>query len=1002
MNRLHLSDFDRYIIRQPVFSFNSLFNEEFKTKNLDDIIIFFLNNEIFKSSIYWSSPEIYDRMIKYSNNELNKIDKFRLENTLKKYILRCTTRTIPFGTFAGVSILTINDYVVSNTISDIELRKAQIDRALLSIIINKIENIPTIIECLKYHINPTISLHYSKYRYIGLSEGEYHINTVEQNELIDLLYFNISKKSLTISEIIELLPIEYTFEEKKKFIIELIEIQFFNSEISETLYQQEELEFIEGFLEKQSTSEDSLFLINLVKTLKYLIETINNTPINSIPFEQLENAKAMFKKIDINQKSLFHIDFKKTNLQSDNQLNEGLMKDIKQAIKTLYYLDKGVQVSQTLEDFKRKFNEVYELSEKPLMEVLDLEIGLGFPIGGSMGNHYYDSFIDEIIEPHIIHNDYTNWAPEWLIMLIEKLPNSKNIDLGLLSIPINDEVKPLPPTFYVLGNIIGDNRFFIQNIGGTSGKTLLGRFTHLDNEIQKLYNDISNFERESDPDVIIADIIYIAQGKIGNVTRPFNTSEFEINIVGESLSKNTKIRLNDLYVSVVNNEVILRSASLNKRVIPRLNNAHNFYQSDIAVYKFLASLENQKSNQIDLNLDYKKSRKIYIPRISYGNIILKRATWIIYDTEIQTILQSLDPIFLCIKLLKENLIPQFVVIVEGDHELFLDTRNTSYIELLIGEMKKSKTIILCEWIFPIPIEKDQYINQVVIPFKNLDFKKISKHNVYDKQTIAQKIFYPGSEWVYFKIYCNATYSDTILLELIYPLLSDWLEIGIIKKGYFLRYNDPDYHIRFRILLNDITNFSIVSGQFYEKSSQMIDQLGIRKIELSTYTREIERYGSSYIENVESFFTYDSQLILSLLFNADFSEDTELRVLLAVKNIDVLLNVFNNNLFQKLEFCKKMEKSFEKEFNKKEKRYIYEKYRTISTFLYELMQDNEYNEMFDIRNSKLSHLKLKEQNIPDIIHMSMNRWFPAKQRLYEYLVYIFVRKYYSYQISSISQ
>lgn len=595
-----------------------------------------------------------------------------------------------------------------------------------------------------------------------------------------------------------------------------------------------------------------------------------------------------------------------------------------------------------------------------------------------------------------------NWAPEWLITLIEKQSNSKNIDLALLSIPIDNEVKELPSTFYILGSIIGDNRFFIQNIGGTSGKPLFGRFTYLDDEIQNLYNDISNYEKESDSDVIIADIIFIEQGKIGNVTRPHNTSEFEINIAGESISENTKIRLNDLFVSVVNDEVILRSASLNKRIIPRLNNAHNFYQSDIAVYKFLASLENQKKNQIDLNLNYTKSKKVYIPRISYGDIILKRATWIIYETEIQIILQSTDSISMCINYLKNNLVPQFVVITDGDNELFIDTFNNSYIQLLIGEMKKSRTVILSEWIFPIPIKNDQYLNQVVIPFKNLDYKKTDNHRNIDNQINIQKIFYPGSQWIYYKIYCNATYSDTILTELIHPLLSDWFESDIIEKGYFLRYNDPDYHIRLRVSLNDITHFSNVMGQFYEKSNQMISKLCIRKVELSTYIRETERYGSSFIEDVESFFSYDSQLVLSLLSNSDFSEDIELRILLAVKNIDKLLNLFDYTLFQKLEFCKKMEKSFENEFNQTEKKNIYEKYRSINLFLYELMQNNEYDEMFDLRNNKLFQLKLREQNIPDLIHMSINRWFPAKQRLYEYLVYIFINKYYSFQISRISQ
>ncbi len=629
MKKLRLLDFNRYIIRKPVFSFNTLFDEDGKTKDLKELIIFFLNNDTFKSSIYWSSPELYYNMIKYCNNDLKEIKINKLENTLKKYIIRSTTRSVPYGIFAGVSLAKVTNFSSSsNTFNNNEYVDCQIDRLFYSKLITKIEDNETIRENIKYKINTTIDLLYSKYRFIGLSEGEYHLNTVNQTSMIDLLYSELSKKSYTISEIIKLLPKEYTYDEKKEFINELINIQFIKSEISETFYQKGELGVVENFLKKLDLNEDSYFFINLIDSIKCLIETINNNrSINIIPFDQINNIKSQFKKIGINSESLLHVDLKKSDLHRNEHMNLKLIKNITKAINHLSYLKSEIDDSDLLNDFKKKFYEVYELSEKPLMEVLDLEVGIGFPIEGSMGNHYNDSFIDKIVVSNIVQKKNLNWAPEWLITLIEKQSNSKNIDLALLSIPIDNEVKELPSTFYILGSIIGDNRFFIQNIGGTSGKPLFGRFTYLDDEIQNLYNDISNYEKESDSDVIIADIIFIEQGKIGNVTRPHNTSEFEINIAGESISENTKIRLNDLFVSVVNDEVILRSASLNKRIIPRLNNAHNFYQSDIAVYKFLASLENQKKNQIDLNLNYTKSKKVYIPRISYGDIILKRATW---------------------------------------------------------------------------------------------------------------------------------------------------------------------------------------------------------------------------------------------------------------------------------------------------------------------------------------------------------------------------------------
>lgn len=226
--KIHLIDFNRYVIRKPVFSFNTLFDEHGKTKNLKDLIILFLNNDTFKSSIYWSSPELYYNMIKYCNNELKEIKINKLENTLKKYIIRSTTRSVPYGIFAGVSLAEVTNFSSpTNTFYKDEYIKSQIDRLLCSNIITKIENNHTIQQSIKYQTNSTINLHFSKYRYIGLSEGEYHLNTVNQTDMINLVYSKLLKNGFTVGEIIELLPKEYTYDEKKEFINELIKITIY-------------------------------------------------------------------------------------------------------------------------------------------------------------------------------------------------------------------------------------------------------------------------------------------------------------------------------------------------------------------------------------------------------------------------------------------------------------------------------------------------------------------------------------------------------------------------------------------------------------------------------------------------------------------------------------------------------------------------------------------------------------------------------------------------------
>ncbi|MCJ7932648.1 MAG: lantibiotic dehydratase [Chryseobacterium sp.] len=991
--KLHLADFGSYIIRKPAFPFTLLFEKDGTTKNMDDLISAFWEDETFRSAIYWSSSQLYEMMMKYQNNTLKSDKKARLFNTLKKYIIRTTTRGTPYGTFAGSTVSSFNTAEAEENSSRHTLyRKAHIDRTLFSKLIAGIESNGQLREKLKYRTNPTIYLQHLKYRYLAVTDNDYHLNSIDKTEFIDLVYRHASEKMLSISEMADLLPQEFDREKLMEFILELIDIQFLQSEISDTLYAPDELSTAENFLRPYTASAEAHFFYHLIRELQSTIEEIDRTPLPVIPFSQLYTIKAQLKHIGLEAEHLFHIDFRHSPADIE-PLHTQLLKDIKAGINFLHQIkSEGNPAAAALNEFKKKFTSVYESQEIPLVQILDPDTGIGFPVNKGIGTHYNDVLIDKIATADIIAKDNKVWAPSWLIELIEKSKPGEPIDLALASVPKQENPASLPPTFYAMGNVLERQQFFLQSAGGTSAKTLLGRFTHLDCEIQKLYDDISVFEKAHNPEIITANIIFIPRGKAANVTRPMNTSEYEINIIGESLAENTKIRIEDLLVSIVGDEIILRSEKLDKRIVPVLSNAHNFHHSDTVVYKFLASLQHQHASPIGLNIDCVKSRKPYIPRIIYGNIILQRATWILFETDIRAINSSKNPVSALMDILRKLKTSQFVVFVKGDHELFIDTHNASYVEILADEIKKSETATLCEWLFQKPTDQNSYINQVLIPFKNPGAGKINPVLKIHSSDI-QKTFLPGSKWFYFKIYCSATFSDILLSQVIAPLLDQWMEAKIIEKGFFIRYQDPDYHIRLRLLLSDEQYFASTVVSIHSRLKPFVEQNIIQKTKFSTYIRETERYGSRHMEDIESFFAYDSQLVFTMLAHEDFTEDIQLRTLLAVKNIDFLLSHFKLTAQEKLDFCKKMEQYFEREFRKEEKFNIYNEYRNISSALYSIMESSDYDSFFWERSMALQPLDLGTSNITSIIHMSTNRWFPAKQRLYEYLIYIFAGKYY---------
>ena len=75
----------------------------------------------------------------------------------------------------------------------------------------------------------------------------------------------------------------------------------------------------------------------------------------------------------------------------------------------------------------------------------------------------------------------------------------------------------------------------------------------------------------------------------------------------------------------------------------------------------------------------------------------------------------------------------------------------------------------------------------------------------------QKNFILGDEWLYYKIYTGAKTADNILIDVIKPIAQTLFDEQVIDKWFFIRYSDPDFHIRVRFHCVDISKIGIVNG-----------------------------------------------------------------------------------------------------------------------------------------------------------------------------------------------
>ena len=276
----------------------------------------------------------------------------------------------------------------------------------------------------------------------------------------------------------------------------------------------------------------------------------------------------------------------------------------------------------------------------------------------------------------------------------------------------------------------------------------------------------------------------------------------------------------------------------------------------------------------------------------------------------------------------------------------------------------------------------------------------------------QKSFIIGSEWIYYKIYCGVNTADFILTDTIHVITSKLLDTKIIDKWFFIRYKDPEFHLRFRLHATDNIHVGAIIAEIYQALRPLITEKLIWNINTDTYTRELDRYGEHTIDTIEWIFYYDSVMLLQAINKVKTDEQ---RLLFILKATYELLDSFKLNEHDKLTFVDIMKSAFKSEFraNKVTSKQLAAKYKIIQkeveTFLSPPYFDDELvslniiivqrsndtkvsiNDILRHQKNNTLHTSLRDL-LASLIHMSINRAFRSKQRQHEMIVYDFLSKF----------
>ena len=422
---------------------------------------------------------------------------------------------------------------------------------------------------------------------------------------------------------------------------------------------------------------------------------------------------------------------------NNNHLSKEVVNELLNALDCLAILAHVNDRSQ-IDRFKKIYLERYENEKRPLLEVLDPDIGIGYGYNVVAGEN--QGLLKGIAFPKSANNTHdSEFILEKAIIEAASL-NSREI---ILSEDLFKNAHPdwslYPPTMALHCSIITDNNnkklIYIKKIGGSSAINTIARFSHLSPSIKKLNEELAQKEKDYYRGNVIASINHWPHTRLGNVLLRPSVRDYEISYMecSRSDNKTQKIYLKDIYISIVNNNIVLTSPNIDGYIVPRIDNAHSYTYSRNPIYYFLCDLQFQNFNRAMFLPRIDIAKFGFLPRIKYKNCIISVAKW--YISEADCLAYGLNDKENLLSYFKTRNIPDQIIIPEHDNKLVLNIKDTEATQIIINYLKKNRQLIIEEDIYDSTqsIIFDQnsypYRNEFVIPI----YKQKNDTRLYPRQ-----------------------------------------------------------------------------------------------------------------------------------------------------------------------------------------------------------------------------------------------------------------------------
>ena len=896
----------------------------------------------------WARPEVSEAIFLGSPDLESRLSEglpppesdagSRLELAFARYFFRMAGRPTPFGLFGGISVGRVGDRtrlaIESRTSYE---RCSRLDMDYLSRLVSALERDPAVRKQLRFHPNTSLyeasgRLRYAESRIEGKGRT-HHLVAVDLNEYLARA-LSLSRDgrlpSETASGLIEHDP-TIDAGAALAFVDELIDTQILVSELEIPLTAEDGLERLCERLQRIPSVAD---VVGRLRAAQAGLREFDRRRLGTPPQAYRDFAQRLANlPVDVELKALIQVDmFKPAPIA---ELGREPLLEMLRGLDMLYRL--GRRPPETpLSRFADAFRERYGSATVPLVEALDEEIGVGFDRSEAPSAEG-SPLLAGLPIPAPQREDS---APRSRLdaMLLRKYAQSlaaggapveiTEQDLGAL----DDEQRSLPPDCFSVTAILGAasladldaGRFEVQIRGamGPSGVGSIGRFCHLSPELRSNVVAHLRAEEAHRPQAVFAEIVHLPQGRIGNILQRPALRDHEIPFLGcAGVPASHRIPVTDLTLQIIDDRIVLRSRRLGQEVIPRLTTAHNFSGPNLGLYRFLCHLQFQEGLGLQWSWGALEAAP-FLPRVVSGRIVFALARWTMNADAIKSLsrLQGAEAFagLQTWRRMQRPPAPRWVELVEADNTLPLDLENILAVDVLLHRLRGRPVAILSE-IHP---DADHLVahgpegsfrHELVIPFERLRDESMAPERVSpdigsvesrsalapDRSTPTGKEsrrFLPGSEWLYAKLYCGTSEADHILREVVRPVVNEALRTGAARRWFFIRFGDPDWHLRLRFSGESTRLVAELLPLLHDRAEGLSREGRLWRLEFDTYDRELERYGGpSAIEATEEYFQADSEAVLDIVSQLSGDAGADLRWRFAVYGIDRLMDDFGLDL-----------------------------------------------------------------------------------------------------------